>query len=743
MTADDTMTADKISFEGYHLPGLQAGTVKKLQSTLDLTLPATPTDQFVSNELVVLVSGPRFIFSPAEIYAVFPPRDSFGEWDNVLPHVELMPSTLPWLRKSDAEDKSGTNDKPVPWLALILLQEDEWADSSKVVAEKMPWEALRKEVGLESEATDHPPEEKQTFPPVQALRIDRSFWQQIMPTAEDLRWLTHVRVGHDSSGQKVERAFVVCNRMPRKGARAAAHLISLEQRLNANGSFKLPTTSDGKVLLLSIHSWQFTCPANEQFKVNDKAIGRLDEPLKKQVEPMFPVGEARDVLYRGREAFVAALNGISKTDHDTLVNACHIQSETFKGLMDALDCGWLHAPHRDQTHKMFELGSVPVGHGLRKGGKTASWYHGPLIADKNLADDIEEKLMQKLPVRNADQLMLYNETTEMLDASYAAAWELGRLLSISEPRVSQQIAQWKSSHAREAGLVEQNMWFSHIPFTDSQFEHRAGGLIENKLQVYFTGLSRLLGVPFQYLVPHESLLPDESLRFFYIDRLWVECLLDGAFSIGRTTHFDLERERGAEGQPEFPHKQERPVMSGVILRSDLVAGWPSLMVEGYASSDPSEASKLELLRYERLGQSVAIAIFNGDLKTFRLHLPPESLHFGFSRDATDEGKYSKEVKDLVNGKELLTSTGGSRETAVNFDWRPSAKGLRIFVPEKMVDNINSRLGAAEETIKTQKTQKTRTQAKTGKTLDKVTHSGHLAIQLLEGTPRLEVTVKKP
>ena len=125
------MAANTIRFEGYHLPGLQAG-IEKLQSTLDITLPATGlSDHFVSPELTVLISGPRFIFSPAEIYAVFPPRDSFGEWDNVLPHVELMPSTLPWLRKS------GANDRTVPWLALILLQEDEWTDPSRVVAEKM------------------------------------------------------------------------------------------------------------------------------------------------------------------------------------------------------------------------------------------------------------------------------------------------------------------------------------------------------------------------------------------------------------------------------------------------------------------------------------------------------------------------------------------------------------------------------------------------------------------------------
>ena len=185
-------------------------------------------------------------------------------------------------------------------------------------------------------------------------------------------------------------------------------------------------------------------------------------------------------------------------------------------------------------------------------------------------------------------------------------------------------------------------------------DSREGGLIEKKLQAYFTDISRLRGVPFQYLVPHESLLPDESLRFFYVDRLWVECLLDGAFSIARTTRFDLARERRASGQLKFPHQQERPAMSGVILRSDLVAGWPSLMVEGYSSLDPSEAAKLELLRYERLGQNVAVAIFGGELKACTLHLPPESLHFGFSRDASDEGAYAKEVKGLADGNELLT-----------------------------------------------------------------------------------------
>ena len=45
------------------------------------------------------------------------------------------------------------------------------------------------------------------------------------------------------------------------------------------------------------------------------------------------------------------------------------------------------------------------------------------------------------------------------------------------------------------------------------------------------GLVLLYPVPFHYLVPHQSLLPSESLRFFHLDDNWVDALVDGAFSI--------------------------------------------------------------------------------------------------------------------------------------------------------------------------------------------------------------------
>ena len=50
---------------------------------------------------------------------------------------------------------------------------------------------------------------------------------------------------------------------------------------------------------------------------------------------------------------------------------------------------------------------------------------------------------------------------------------------------------------------------------------------------WFWNLRQLKGVPFNYLLPDERILPPESIRFFRTDRAWIDCLADGAFSIGR------------------------------------------------------------------------------------------------------------------------------------------------------------------------------------------------------------------
>jgi hypothetical protein len=107
----------------------------------------------------------------------------------------------------------------------------------------------------------------------------------------------------------------------------------------------------------------------------------------------------------------------------------------------------------------------------------------------------------------------------------------------------------------------------------------------------------LEGIPFGYLVPDERMLSIESLRFSYVDPLWVECLLDGAFSIGRVLSTDRQLDEKMAGMVATPH----PKVSGFVLRFEVIAGWPGLLVEAYGdviSTDTFDphADTLPLLR---------------------------------------------------------------------------------------------------------------------------------------------------
>ena len=110
-------------------------------------------------------------------------------------------------------------------------------------------------------------------------------------------------------------------------------------------------------------------------------------------------------------------------------------------------------------------------------------------------------------------------------------------------------------------------------------------------------LRLLHSVPFSYLVPDASLLPPESIRFFYLDRNWTDALVDGVLSIGTFTsaeraqlealrevvRAEVDEAERVVRQPDGEQRLSGPggAVSGFLLRSRLVSGWPGLHVRGY------------------------------------------------------------------------------------------------------------------------------------------------------------------
>ena len=163
---------------------------------------------------------------------------------------------------------------------------------------------------------------------------------------------------------------------------------------------------------------------------------------------------------------------------------------------------------------------------------------------------------------------------------------------------------------------------------------------------FLAHLRLLVGVPFEYLVPDAAMLPDESIRFFHLDRAWTDRLIDGVLAVGAVgsreqAHYhtagpalaalldSLEpavrpAQRGLGPLTPAPGAAGAdPAMTGFLLRSALVSGWPQLEVRAYRSS-----VKLPLLRLERLSTAILIALFAGVPNRVELEEPHHGMQLG-------------------------------------------------------------------------------------------------------------------
>ena len=149
----------------------------------------------------------------------------------------------------------------------------------------------------------------------------------------------------------------------------------------------------------------------------------------------------------------------------------------------------------------------------------------------------------------------------------------------------------------------------------------AGGdgdvVAEQQIADWLARLRLLHGVPFHYLVPDARMLPTDSIRFFMVDENWIDALVDGAFSIGRTATRDAASE---------PHALRavltRARMSGFVIRSSAVATWSRLEVCGY--SDLERTKPLTTARLELLAPDLLLCLFVGELAAVTFTQPAET-----------------------------------------------------------------------------------------------------------------------
>ncbi|MEM9273009.1 MAG: hypothetical protein AAGA80_08615 [Cyanobacteria bacterium P01_F01_bin.143] len=346
--------------------------------------------------------------------------------------------------------------------------------------------------------------------------------------------------------------------------------------------------------------------------------------------------------------------------------SCTDKNECFEQLLLNIDQtpNTLRLPENSNpdVERYFKNGYVPLRHHTLKGTDTISWYRSPLITG-NSTQDIS------LPARSSDELIIKNIYNKLIDVSYSAAWELGRLLTLQSKKVSVDLFNWKRSHSHNFQQKEETLF--HLPLKPTEDigddYHSA-----NSLNNWFQELSLLKNIPFHYLVPDEKMLPVESIRFFQIEQAWVNCLLDGAFSIGRVTTADYKLDQKLKNKL----LNAKRASWGFLLRSDVVAGWPSLIVDSGADGVASQ-----LLRMERLSDHILFCIFSGIPTTVNIHLKAESLHFGV--EEIDVNTYQKRLRD---------AEGNLGTEGIPIPWK-SPESMRVVDIANLAKTLNTSTSA--------------------------------------------------
>lgn len=212
----------------------------------------------------------------------------------------------------------------------------------------------------------------------------------------------------------------------------------------------------------------------------------------------------------------------------------------------------------------------------------------------------------------------------------------------------------------------------------------------------------LADIPPNYLISDSSLLPQEGIRFFAIDRNWTDALVDGALSVAN----DLERSEDRVRQaiqhaikqcfdaPSRDLMQKSPLPQfGFLLRSELLAKIPDMVItmDPAGSDMPSYTQeKPILIRHELLNSTVMMCLFDRipDGSSFQSSTISQPLHeqsfsIGFE---LDNSELKVDIKDMHIGEGSKQAMGKGRASEGhdgNMNWQkgetPTPEKPPVFV----------------------------------------------------------------
>ena len=394
-----TVEAGQIKFIQSCLPSLDAGEYR-----ITIGQKVANAGEFLIPQVVksFAVKGARFSLSPDDVYSVYPASNHQGNFDNSLPHIILTRRTLPWERTMDGSlpQRHPGQAEPQdaePWMALLLFSEGEVPTVHNLTLDQLnsaDKDTITPDVKLDPDAGES------ASVLCSVIDIPLSLFLNIAPKKEELKYLAHVRLlntdNKETSGSDTGGWFsvIIGNRLPKsrsEGIINTVHLVSLEGLQNYLPGSGTSGSNYTKIRLVSLQSWSFT---------SIKEANSFKDILSK-----LSLGKGLN-LTMSKEA---------STDEEKMVQ-------------NAVKMGYSALQHR-----------------TRLGEKTYSWYRSPLTPMI-----LQNESAHFYPC--ADAAVRYDPATGLFDVSYAAAWQLGRLLSLQNQSFAAAVYKWRRESFKNARL---------------------------------------------------------------------------------------------------------------------------------------------------------------------------------------------------------------------------------------------------------------------------------------------------
>ncbi|WP_050503083.1 hypothetical protein [Streptomyces monomycini] len=610
------------------------------------------------------IRAPQFMLDGATVQAVYPARGASGDFRHVLPHITLTRAYLPWER----EPKWSLAQRRAPWLTLMLFRAGELPDDPEALA--LTTERTVRELRADDEETVLGPELTGLDDPALAgncrtIDVPAAVFEAVLPREQELYYLAHVRDVDEpkllADGEVLTKgtfSVVTANRFPRGEGDHVAHLVSLEGFDKHLGG----TLPGGirHVRLVTLWSWSFR---------NDPAAA-----------------------FDGA-GILANLVAPGDTDAENLA------------LRMPRPANAPGTPSAEEAYALerLRLGYVPVPHRPLTGEHTYAWYRGPFTP--LTAQDVPD-LDTSNAHTTADFALVYDQTYGVFDVSYAAAWTLGRTVALADPSYGKEMTRARRELANTAvrmmavandpvrsaagvssadgtrfGLgalarlaahrggrtladalgapqlpqeaVPEPTPFARLSRADARASldedgraatllsvarHRAGALADR-----LDELRALRSVPFSYLVPDFRMLPEESLRLFRVDPVWIDTLLAGARDVAVHTSLDQRCDRSLRAATLSGDRSGYPA-AGLLMRSGLVPAWPDMAVVARKGT-----RQLTEIRRELVASDMLLCLFDDVPDRVLIREPSEGIHFGVDTDAA--GREVIGLRQLQTGQD--------------------------------------------------------------------------------------------